>query len=109
MAPLLKDPMIQKVDQSYAELLQCANKSPIFTKLELEQLDRAIVDIKECFLINNENEENDENACESLKENFDKLSKLEEKISLCLRLQVLRNNHVKVSTSIENRLNDMAR
>ena len=105
MVPLLKGPMIQKIDQSYAKLLEDADKSPIVTKQELEKLDQAITDIKEYFLIN---DKNDKNTYELLKENFDKLSELERKMSLYLQLQVLRNNHVKVSISIENRLNNMA-
>src|SRR5260370_415008 len=39
MVPLLKDPMIQKIDQSYAKLLEDADKSPIVTKQKLEKLD----------------------------------------------------------------------
>jgi len=107
MVPLLKGPMIQKIDQSYAKLLQDADKPPIVTKQELEKLDQAITDIKEYFSIDDRNNKDDENAYELHKENFDKLSELERKMSLYLRLQILRNNHVKVSISIENRLNNM--
>jgi len=104
MIPLLIDPMVQKVDQGYDDILEYANKSPIFTKQELKQLYQAIADIKERI---STNDEKIENSYDLLKENFDELSKLERKISLFLQLQVLRNNYLKVSTSIENRLNNM--
>ena len=108
MVPLLKDLMIQKIDQGYAKLLQDADKPAIVTKQELEKLGQAITDIKEYFSINGKNEKDAKNTYGSLKDNFDKISDLERKISLYLRLQILRNNHNKVSISIKNRLNNIA-
>ncbi|HEY4035130.1 MAG TPA: hypothetical protein VGL94_14315 [Ktedonobacteraceae bacterium] len=109
MRPFLKDPMIQKIDQSYAKLLQGENKFPIFTRQELQELNQAIADIKEYLLINNRNEKHDNDAYKSLNEDFDNLSKLERKMPLYLQLQVLHNNRIKITTSVEHHLNNTTR
>src|SRR5205814_9950230 len=106
--------MIQKIDQNYEQFLQGANKSMIFTKQELANLDQTIADVKKYISMDSKKKE-DENkskeeaaisAYEVLKEKLDKLSKLERKISLYLRLQRLRHDHVKVASTIDNRLSN---
>jgi len=116
MAPLLKDPMIQKIDQSYEQFLQGANKSTIFTRQELQDLDQTIVDIKKYVSTDNKREksankskeETTVSAYEVLKEKLDKLSTLERKISFYLQLQGLHHDHVKVASTIDNRLSNTA-
>jgi hypothetical protein len=114
MAPLLKDPMIQKIDQSYEQFLQGANKSTIFTNQEMKDLDQTIADIKKYVSIDSKEKEDTRkskeeaanSAYEVLKDQLDKLSKLERKLSLYLRLQGLRHDHVKVSSTIDNRISN---
>jgi hypothetical protein len=97
MTPFFKGPLIEKIDQSYAKLVQGESKSPIFTKQELQELNQHIHDIKELIAI--------DNKINTLSvENFNELSKLERRISLYLRLQMLHNNHIKISNPIKKYL-----
>lgn len=106
MSPFLKVPMIEKIDQGYVKLVQGENKSPIFTKEELQELNQIVADSKEYLLLDNNNDPDADKTYELFKEDFDKLSKLEKRISLYLRLRVLRNNHFKIFSSIEKYLNN---
>jgi hypothetical protein len=107
MAPLLKDPMIQKIDQNYDTLVQNVNKHSIFTKQELQELNKIIIDVKQCISVNSR-EEKANKLNKSLKEKLNMLDKLERKIAHYLQLQDLRNEHIKISNSIEKYLNNTA-
>jgi hypothetical protein len=104
MTPFLQGPVIDKIGQSYAKLVQGENKSPIFTKQEMEDLNKDIDNAKECIIDYRSNQHN--NVYKSLIEDFNELSKLEKRISLYLRLQVLHNRHFKTLSRIEKHLNN---
>lgn len=106
MTPFLKGPMIKKIDQAYVRLLQNEDKYPIFDEKELPELDQAITDAKNSILIDAKNDPAFDNASQPFMEDFDKLNKLERRISLYLRLQVLHHNHLKISSSVEKYLNN---
>ena len=105
MAPLLKDPMIQKINQNYDTLVQNVNKHSIFTKEELQELTKIIIDVKQYVSINGE-EQKANKLNVSLQEKLNKLDKLERQIALYLRLQDLYNEHIKISNTIEKCLSN---
>jgi hypothetical protein len=105
MAPLLKDPMIQKIDQNYNTLVRNVNKHSIFTKQELQEMNKIIIDVKQRVLVKDK-EEKDNKANKSLKEKLNLLDKLERKISLYLQLQNMHNEHIKVCISIDKYLSN---
>ncbi len=102
MSPFLRGPVIEKIDQSYAKLVQGEKKSPIFTKQEMEDLNKDINNIKNCNIDVKKYQEN--SISKSLFNEFNELSRLERRMSLYLRLQVLHNRHSKISHRIEKYL-----
>ena len=105
MAPLLKDPMIQKINQNYDMLVQNVNKHSIFTKEEMQEINKIIIDVKRYVTIKDE-EQKANKLNVSLQEKLNKLDKLERKIALYLRLQDLYNEHIKISNTIEKCLSN---